>query len=193
MQGLIVSACFILLVGLPGEAADVGRVVGTGLSKRFLSVKYGFSVPVPPKWFVAVRGNTPFYFNFAPVKATGGGYLPLGGATINVVAQDDLPSRQGRETLSEWADRDGDAGVAETFSERVIELPSETGIGRAVWSSFDLKMYGPDDQAQHQVNVYWEFHKRLFATHLVYVIGNLQGDELNDMLVRIMKGIRTIT
>ena len=173
-----------------GECVQLGKLVGAGKAKRYLSIRYGFSVPVPPAWFVSTKDNTPFYFNFIPSSSRGGGSLPIGGATLNIVAQDDLPSRRGRETLSSWAETDADSGDARSLVERAAIFPSETNVERALWTAFDLKRYSPDDQAQHQVNIYWEFRNHLFATHLIYLNGDPHAKDYNQLLDRVMRGIR---
>lgn len=165
-------------------------VMSSGTSRRFLSSKYGFSAPIPPGWFVSVEGSTPFYFNFAPDKSPGRGALPRGGAAINIVAQEDLPSRRGRETLLDWLETDADLGTVETVVQHAAEMPHETGIDKAVWSAFDLKRYGPGDQAQHQINVYWQFRGRLFATHLIYLKGDSRSADYEGLVTKIMVGIR---
>jgi len=188
----------VILLGMLCEVPSspqsrfASRVVGKGAAKVFLCRRYGFSVPVPPNWFVGLLGDTPFYSNFPPQDTLGGGALPRNGATISIVAQESLPGKEGRETLGSWADRDADLGAAESVIKQDFGIPPETGIERAVRVSFDRKRFGPDDQAQHDVNIYWVFRGKVFATYLEYVHGDPRAQEYESLVGSLMKRVRPL-
>jgi hypothetical protein len=118
--------------------------------------------------------------------------LPAGGATIAVNAQGELASRDGRESLQGWAERDADPGNPETVKEARVSLPDATGIASAISTSFDLKRYSADEQSQHEVNIYWSFQGNLFAAHLLYVATDPKAAKYETTLHSLIEGMRPI-
>jgi hypothetical protein len=160
---------------------------------RFPSMKYGFSVESPKGWLGGLGPNElPFFFNFPTSKGLGQGLLPKGGATIFVVARDHLHRRSGDDSLVGWANLDQAEANQSTVSSGTLDMPLSTGISQAITVSFDVMTFGPDDQRQHEVNVYWEFRGKMFATYLTYVIGDPKAKEYESLLQTAMHSVRPL-
>ena len=74
----------------------------------------------------------------------------------------------------------------------MLEVSPSTEISEAILVSFDDATYGPDDQAQHEINAYWTFRHKKFAAHLFYLVGDPQGPEYVTILKRILLSIRPL-
>jgi hypothetical protein len=171
-----------------------GKIEGRGDTKRFISEKYGFSIAVPAGWLVDPSKDTPIYFSFSPSEGNEFNHqlkLPRGGAIISVVAQESLPGHQ-PSNLSEWAARDARGVSAESPSIRPLEMPPETGGAATIISSYDTATYGPDDQSEHRVNIFWEFRQQRFVAHLLYPARDSKGPIFEKVLLDTIRGIRPI-
>lgn len=187
---LALAALALLMV--PG-AEGQSRIEGRDPSRRFVSAKYGFSIPIPNGWHASLEKDTPLYVNFDPTGVLQQLKLPSGGATIVVVAQESLPGRSPLGTTpSSWAVADARGIAARSPAVRPLEMPEASGVSGAVISSYDEATYGPDDQAQHCVAVFWEMRHKLFAAHLNYIVGDPKGPELEELLLQVIRGIRPL-
>jgi hypothetical protein len=167
MIGLLVAA----------TVSGQGKVEGRGPARRFSSEKYGFSIKVPSGWLVDPSNDTPMYFSFSPAEAGDFNHqlkIPRGGAAISIVAQDTLPGRHAR-TPAEWALADSRGVSSGTPSLSPFEMPPESGATDATISTYDSATFGPDDQSEHRVNLFWDFRQKLFAAHLLYPAHDPKG------------------
>ena len=192
----MINKILFLIIGLTAvcTAFGQGRLEGRASARRFVSDKYGFSIAVPPRWLVDPSRDTPMYFSFSPADA--GEFnrqlkLPKGGAVISIVAQESLRGRQ-YHSLSEWAEADARGVSAERPSIRPFELSADTGVAAAIISSYDSATFGPDDQSEHRLNIFWEFRQQLFVAHLLYPTHDARGAELKVLLdtVRSIRPLR---
>jgi hypothetical protein len=93
-------------------AASVINARGEPLGERVTCEKYGFSMAVPRGWLAGLmNGRTPMFINFDPRKSPAQpDRLPNGGATIGVVAADDIrepgSSPKWMTSLRAWASDD---------------------------------------------------------------------------------------
>ena len=187
-------AFFTIGLAAVSVADGQGRLEGRGSARRFVSEKYGFSIAVPPRWLVDPSQDTPMYFSFSPSEAGEFNHqlkLPKGGAVISVVAQDSLPGHQPRG-LSEWAAADARGVSAETPSIRPFEMPTDTGVATATISSYDSAAFGPDDQSEHRLNIFWEFRQKLFVAHLLYPAHDPKGHEFEKIFLDTVGSIRPL-
>jgi hypothetical protein len=116
--------------------------------------------------------------------------LPTGGAVINVTAWDRLLRRSGDESLAGWAHLDAVGAALGTMISHELDVPPSTEISEAILVSFDEATFGPDDQAQRGVSVYWAYRRQKFAAHLFYVVGDRKGVEYERVLRQIVLSIR---
>ena len=79
-----------------------------------------------------------------------------------------------------------------TIHSETLRLPDSTEIREAVLVSFDEATYGPDEQAQRSVSVYWIFRGEKFAAHLSYLVGDPRGFSSENTLKGTVAGIRPI-
>lgn len=165
--------------------------VAPGAPKRVVVKGYGFSVEPPARWNTGIgKDGLPLFTNIPWSKLGAQGLLPEGGATINLVAWDELPRRKGDESLLGWAHLD--AAPPGLGSRKVDELtvPASTGITDAISVSLDEAVYSPDEQRQHDSSVYWTFRRKKFAAHLFYVVGDPRGAQYEDVLRQVVRSIR---
>lgn len=73
-----------------------------------------------------------------------------------------------------------------------LEMPEQSGVSRAVVSSYDEATFSPDEQAQHCVSVFWEFKQKLFAAHLNYVANDPKGPALKKLFLETVRSIRPL-
>jgi hypothetical protein len=177
------------------SAYGQGRLEEHGREQRFISEKYGFSMEVPHRWLVDPSTDTPIFFSFSPSLA--GNFnqqlkLPKGGAVISVVAQEDTPGQRFTD-LWAWATADARADSVQNPSIEFLQVPPTTGISKAVISSYDVPAFGPDDRAEHRVNIYWEFQHRQFVAHLMYLAKDSKGTDFDRILMDAVRGIRPTT
>jgi hypothetical protein len=71
-------------------------------------------------------------------------------------------------------------------------MPPATATTRALLSAFDEATFGPDDQPQRSVTVYWEFRGKRFAMYLFYVVGDPHGKQYEDVLATAARSIRPL-
>lgn len=157
-------------------------------ANRFVSKKYGFSVEIPRGWYAATGGDTPFYFNFPPAKALGQGNLPDGGATLNIVPQDELPGRRHNAPITEWIAED--TRQSNRLSISKIEAPASSEVTEAKLASWNLPTFSPDDEAQHETSIYFNFRERRFAIHLIYLLSDPAGPKYEALLISVFRSIR---
>lgn len=187
-----ITALIISLAAATG-ACGQGRLAGSGGTKRFVSERYGFTIAVPPGWYVSLDKDTPMYVNFGPDKALPQLRLPPGGASIVVVAQETLPGqpRLG-STPTAWAMTDA-RGVSSTEpSVRPFEVPTASGMTDAVITSYDEATYGPGDQPQHCVAIFWRFAGKLFAAHLNYITNDPNSAAIEKVSFETIRSIRPL-
>jgi len=184
------------IVGLTVAVATSGQgriEEGQRGSKRFISEKYGFSIAVPVGWLVDPSNDTPMYFSFSPAQGQEFNHqlrLPRGGAVISVVAQEDLPGPP--RSLRDWAAADARGDYARDPPIRDLEMPSASGISEALISFHDTPVFGPDDQSQHTVSIFWEFGGRRFAAHLLYPLNDPKAVRFERVLVDTVRSVRPL-
>ena len=189
------SAAGFLLWGLASLASATPQARGrvepsSGVPTRFISERFGFSVKVPAGWPVFVGSDTPVFFNFPPSELGPGLSLPKGGATIAMIAQEDLHGKRRTATESEWAAEE--AASSRGVSTGHIEVPPTSGVSDAVTVSCDLAAYALDDQKQRELSVYWRFRGGLFAAHLRYVKGDPRAPQYESILLDVVRSIRPL-
>ncbi len=163
-------------------------------STTFRCSRYGFSMQAPMGWNGSMGPHElPFFFNFTPSRGLGKGLLPDSGATINTVARDNLPRTPGDDSLAGWARARQHNAIGGPYRGKSLQLPSVTGIGRALRVSFDTKTYSPTDQKQHKTSVYWEFNGKYFATHLFYIVGDPSALVYEHLLIEVLESVRPVT
>jgi hypothetical protein len=116
--------------------------------------------------------------------------LPAEGAIINVISWDSLLRRRGDDSLAGWANLDAVNAAPGTAVSVPLDTPQVTGISEALIVSFDVATFGPDDQAQRSVGVYWIYRHERFAAHLSYVLGDPKGFAYEDVLKQVVFSIR---
>ena len=169
-----------------------GALAGTG-PQRVLASLYGFSVEVPSGWSYRFgRDGLPVFVNFEWSKMQAQLRLPQGGATVNIVAWDTLLRRKGDESLAGWARLDAVNAAPGTFTSHDLHAPLSSKISEAILVSFDEATFGPDDQAQRQINAYWAFQPRRFAAHLSFVVGDPKGSEYENVLRDLVLSVRPL-
>jgi hypothetical protein len=158
------------------------------------SKRYGFSLEPPANWFAASGVDTglPLLVNFPWSKLEAQATLPKGGATINILAEDQLAGPHQGYTLDEWAEFDERGASKSTISSRPLEILPSTGISRAIIVAFDEMTYSASEQRQHDFTVYWEFRGKRFAAHLAYVIGDPKAKQHESVLISVMRSIRPL-
>lgn len=164
------------------------------VSKRILSKKYGFSLEQPQGWRAAVGANTelPLFANFPWSRLQGNAILPSGGATIHILAEDELSGQHHDHTLEEWAEFDERGAARNTITRRELSLPPSTEISRIMIIGFDGSTESTSEQRQHDLAAYWEFRGKRFATHLFYVLGDPKAKEYNAIMIKLMRSIRPL-
>jgi hypothetical protein len=161
---------------------------------RFVTRRHGFSFETPDGWHVA-RGASdglPLLANFPWSDLQGQGLLPKGGATIHIQAEAGLPGKNGSYSLDDWADFDKRTAASGTEKTRNFEMPSSSGVARALFVSFDEATYSHDIQQQHDSTVYWEFRGERLATRLNFAVGDPKGKDYEKTLGDLMRSIRPI-
>jgi hypothetical protein len=163
-------------------------------AKRVVIEKYRFSIDAPAGWRVGVseKDGLPVFVNVAWPKFGPQLHLPKGGASIHIIAEEALPGRVQDYTLEKWLEFGQVTSKAGTASSRTLETSPSTGITRALLSEFDEATFGPDDQPQRSVSVYWEFLGKRFAMHLFYIVGDPQGKHYEDLLTKATRSIRPL-
>jgi hypothetical protein len=191
------SRLVCVLACLAGVSMGQGKRVQpfTSAPTRIVSRRYGFSMETPPGWRTARAEpeRLPLFINFPWEELqgkTGVNYLPKGGAMIAVQSEDGLPEPNGSYSLNEWADFDERSASSETISTRNFEMPASTGVDKAMAAAFDEPEESPDIQQQHDLNVYWQFHGKRFATRLTYVVGDPNGRDFEKTLESLMRSVR---
>jgi len=185
----------VLIASLAVAAFGQDRVPQKGAQvARYVSDKYSFSVGVPTGWRVATGPDAglPLFVNFRWSLMQAQLVLPKGGATIHILAEEDLPGPHAHYALDDWADFDQRGAVHDTATLRPFEIPPSAGVSRSIILSFDEKTYSPSVQQEHDVTVYWEFRGKRFATHLFYVVGDPKAKQYEGVLAEIMRSIRPL-
>jgi hypothetical protein len=183
---LLLLFCFGLWYSVPHVFADSS-------SSRVELRAYGFSLQQPSGWHVALDKNElPVFVNFPWSKMKAQLRLPAGGAVVNLVAWTKLPRRRGDGSLSGWSHLDDVRAAPGTLVSRPLHLPASTGIAEAILVSFDEATFGPDDQAQREVSIYWTFRGERFGAHLFYLLGDPQGARYEAILEQIVASIRPL-
>ncbi len=155
--------------------------------------KYGFSLRPPRGWHTSVgEDGLPLFVNFPWSKRLPQLRLPKGGAVINLISFKRLPRRRGDETLTGWAHLDAAQAVPGTLASSALEVPASSEISEAVLLALDEATFGPDDQPQRDVGVYWIYHGERFAAHLSFVVGDPQGVAYENVLKQIVFSIRPL-
>jgi hypothetical protein len=174
-------------------ARGQGRLDERGRSRRFVSEKYGFSMAVPPGWFVFSGGDTPVFFNSAPPGGFFQGIPPKGGAVISVLAHETVTglSRSAR-TPRDWALADAHGASSDNPSIKPLDMSRKSGVSEAFVSSYDETTFSPDEPDQHCVAVFWEFDRRLFAAQLNYLASDPNGPALTKLLLETVRSVRPI-
>lgn len=166
-----------------------GKLDQTG--RRFLSEKYGFSIAIPRGWSQLANQDTPLFVSYPASRALPQGRIPEGGAIISIVPLDAFKGLESR-TLFEWAVADARGDSAGSAPIRPFEMPSQSGVTTAIISSHDTPTFGPDDQSQHTVNIFWEFRRKLFAAHLLYPAHDPRGAEFEKTFLDTVRSVRSL-
>jgi len=183
-----------LIGGAVGQGTQVQQ--SARVPTRIVSRRYGFSMETPTGWRASITtpGGLPLLINFDWKELqgkSGVNFLPKGGAMIAVQSEDGLPQPNGSYSLDEWADFDERSASSEAML-RDFEMPTSTGVDRALSLSFDGPNDGSDIQQQHDVNVYWQFHGHRFATRLTYAVGDPNGKAYVKTLETLVRSIRPV-
>jgi hypothetical protein len=189
----LASKIALLALLLVAAAAGQGTLEGRGGAKRFISLKYGFSMVVPSGWGVSAKLDTPVFF-YAPssgrfVQAS----IPKGGAVITVEPHDAV-SGQGRSATTPrgWALADTRAVASGDPSIEPFLMPRESGASGAVTSSYEEATFSPDQQTQHSVAIFWEFEQKLFAARLNYNANDPRGLTFERVFLQIVRSVRPL-
>lgn len=181
-------ACLSLLC-----SGQVGAPQSREPSGRIRIRKYRFSIEIPSGWRTRIgEDGLPIFVNFPWARMQAQLRLPERGAIIRVAAWDNLRRRRGDESLAGWAKLDTVIAAPRTVATRVIDVPSRTEISEAILVSFDEATFGPDDQVQRDVRVYWSYRGKRFAAYLNYIIGDTKGNAYEALLKQIVFGIRPL-
>lgn len=182
-------AAVIALHAADGE----GRIENRGNARRFVSQKYGFSMPVPLRWGVSTRLDTPVYFYSTSSRSFGQFTFPKGGAVITVTAHDSVSGKsKAAETPSKWAIAEANSSSSDSPSVAPFEMPKESRASGAVELSYNEDTFSPEQQAHHLVAVFWEFNGELFGAQLSYVSDDPNGPTLEKLFLETVKGIRPL-
>lgn len=192
------SRLTLFLAGLVIVASSQQPGLGVAVPKpaMFLSKTYGFSLEVPVGWNVATGAaiDLPLFINFPWSRLQGQGILPMGVATIHIVAAAGLSRRHENYSLDEWAEFDELRAVPETVTSRVFVIPASTGVGRALMISFDeVFLARSGEQLQRAVIMYWEFRGKRFATYLSHVSGDPSSQQYEARLTNLMRSLRPLS
>jgi hypothetical protein len=172
-------------------ANGVGRVEGQAAGRRFVSVKYGFSISVPPGWGVSTALDTPVYFFASPSQRFVQDAIPRGGAVIAVESHDTTSGLSGSaKTARDWAVADTQAAATGSPVIAPFEMPKESGTSGAVESSYDEETFSPDERRKHCVAVFWKFGGELFAARLRFNAGDSIGPTLTTVFLQTVRSIR---
>jgi hypothetical protein len=109
--------------------------------------------------------------------------LPRGGATIHILAEDELTGRHRDYGLDDWAEFDQRRGDQGSVSSRALEMLPSSDVSRAIIAAYDETIYSPSEQRQRTVTVYWEFRGKRFATYLSYVVGDPKAKQYDGVLI----------
>jgi hypothetical protein len=170
-----------------GVASGQGRIQLDGGEKRFINETLGFSIGVPSGWSVTPDRDAPIFTNFRPSEAHAQLELPRGGAIIIV---DQGPPGALSKPLSQWAKEDVRGLSSGAPSVGSFVPPAAAEITDAISITFDTATFGPDDQKQHCVSVYWEFRRQRFSAHLSYVFGDPRGRAHERVLLEAVRSFR---
>ena len=182
-----ITPFFALVIAIAPAVLAQGKLDSTG--QRFVSEKYQFSIAIPRGWGASFDRDTPLFVSYPASRALPQGKLPLGGANISIVPLDAYHSTK-TLTLNEWATADARGDFAHSTPVRELEMPPESGVVAAIISSHDTPTFGPDDQAQHTVNVFWKFNGNLFAAHLFYPAHDAKGPGFEKVFLDTLRSIR---
>lgn len=184
---MILVASLLAVLGANGQ----GKVEGQGAEKRFASVKYGFSMSVPPGWGVSTALDTPVYFFASPSQRFVQDAVPSGGAVIAVESHDAASGLTGAATTPrEWAVADARVEASGTPVIQALEMPKESRTSAAVESSYDEEPFSQDERKQHCIAVFWEFGGRLFAARLRFNAGDSVGPQVTKVFLDTVRSIR---
>jgi hypothetical protein len=185
---LLVISSLLLDCSVPCTFAD-SRVS----SKRIHLRTYGFSLQPPTGWHTALdKDDLPIFVNFPWSKMQAQLRLPAGGAVINLVAWAKLPRRRGDESLIGWSHLDDVRAAPGTVVSDSLHFPASTETSDALLVSFNEATFGPDDQPQREVSVYWTFRREKFGAHLFYLVGDPHGMAYEAILHQIVASIRPL-
>jgi hypothetical protein len=189
MSLAIKMALVASLLAVPGADGE-GKVAGRRGEKRFVSVKYGFSMSVPPAWGVSTMLDTPVYFFAASSQRFVQDQIPAGGAVIAVEAHDITSGlSHSAKTPREWAVADGRGEAPETPVIEPFGMPRESGASGAVETSYDEQTFSPDERTKHCVAVFWEFGGELFAAHLRFNAGDSIGPQVTKIFLETVRSV----
>ena len=187
----VTAIILLVLLALPG--ASEGKVEGRGVTKRFISQKYGFSMAVPEGWGVSVRLDTPVFAYAPPSERFIQDSIPKGGAVITVESHDSESGQARSATTPEaWALADTRAFASGSAKIQSFQFPMESGVSDAVTCSYDEPTFSPDQQTQHSVAIFWEFEKQLFAAHLRYNANDSSAPVLQKVYFQTVRSIRPL-
>lgn len=178
------------LLAVPAANGE-GKVQGQGAGKRFVSVKYGFSMSVPRGWGVSTALDTPVYFFASPSQRFVQDAIPSGGAVIAVESHDATSGLSGSATTPRgWAVADARGEASGTPEIEALEMPKESGTSAVVESSYDEETFSPDERKKHCIAVFWEFGGELFAARLRFNAGDSIGPEVTKVFLETIRSIR---
>jgi hypothetical protein len=174
-------------------AMSQGRVEGRGATRRFISEKYKFTMSVPAGWSISPGLDVPVFFYAPPsgrfVQAT----IPRGGGVIAVQSHDSV-SGQAKLAASpeKWASADALASGSALPRIEPFHFPSQSGVSRAVVSSYNQAAYSPDEETQHVTAIFWECEHELFAAHFNYNAEDPIGPTLEKVFLRTIRSFRPL-
>lgn len=180
------------LLAFPSAHGE-GRVEGRGVGERFVSVKYGFSMSVPPGWGVSTALDTPVYFFARSSQMFVQDQIPAGGAVIAVEAHDATSgSSHSAKTPREWAVADAQGEASGAPAVGPFEMPVKSEASGAVETSYDEETFTPDERPKHCVAIFWEFRGELFSAHLRFNAGDSIGPRVTNALLGTVRSLRPL-
>lgn len=181
------------LLAVPAANGD-GSVKGQGDQRSFVSVKYGFSMSVPPGWSVSTALDTPVYFFASSSDKFVQDRIPRGGAIIAMEGHDATSGlASSAKTPRAWAAADAQAETSGTPLIEPLEMPKASGASGAVETSYDEETFSPDQRKKHCVAVFWKFGGELFVARLRFNAGDSIGPQVIRVFLETVRSIKPLS
>lgn len=143
-------------------------------SERIVSPVYRFSVTRPAGWYTLMRGGLPSFYNFRAEQAGPQGEFPMGGASIDVLAQDGVDSTV---SLKSWLDQEIAKQHGINVDMQTLEVTHRVRKARAIQVSFLQPRLGHLGPEYRFIIIAWQHGSRAFAAVLRYEDGDANAGE----------------